>query len=184
MLHDDLRISGPSLSRRQLLARCGMGMGALTLAMMLESLGAPQAQGAMTYSPLAAKKAPLPAKAKHVIHIFAEGGPSHVDTWDPKPALAKYADQSLPGLNGVAYASPFKFEKKGKSGIEVSELFPMLGSVIDQSPLTILPHVPDPRAFLDEDMVFRRYACPGCHTLLTTEIARASEPVLGEVRFL
>jgi len=126
------RLSDLTATRREWLQKTGMGMGALTLATMLESLGAPQVMGAMTTSPLAPKKAPLPAKAKHVIHIFAEGGPSHVDTWDPKPALAKYAGESLPGLNGVAYASPFKFEKKGKSGIEVSELFPMLGQVIDQ----------------------------------------------------
>ncbi len=67
-----------------------------------------------------------------MIHIFAGGGPSHVDTWDPKPSLAKYADQKLPGLNGLAFPSPFKFEKKGKSGIEVSEVFPKLGECVDE----------------------------------------------------
>src|SRR6185437_1223792 len=51
--------------------------------------------------------------------------------WDPKPTLAKFADQTLPGLNGLAFPSPFKFNKKGKSGIEVSEVFPMLGDCID-----------------------------------------------------
>jgi hypothetical protein len=54
-----------------------------------------------------------------------------VDTWDPKPALAKYADQPLPGLNGLAMPSPFKFEKKGKSGLEMSEVFPKLGAHAD-----------------------------------------------------
>ncbi|SOD72142.1 N-methylhydantoinase B [Jatrophihabitans sp. GAS493] len=58
------------------------------------------------------------------------------------------------------------------------------GLQICQTGVDVLPGVSDPRVFLDEDMVFRRYYCPGCHTLLTTEIARASEPVLGEVRFL
>jgi uncharacterized protein DUF1501 len=66
-----------------------------------------------------------------VIHIFAEGGPSHVDTWDPKPELTKYDGQTLPGMSGVAYGSPFKFKKSGKSGVEVSEVFPKLGECID-----------------------------------------------------
>src|SRR5207245_1125340 len=83
-------------------------------------------------NPLGAKAAHFAAKAKHVIHIFAGGGPSHVDTWDPKPALAKYADQILPGLSGLAYPSAFKFEKKGQSGVEVSEIFPHLGQCIDE----------------------------------------------------
>src|SRR6185369_6633357 len=73
----------------------------------------------------------FPGKAKHVIHIFAQGAPSHVDTWDPKPTLGKYADQALPGLNGVAMPSPFKFTKYGKSGIEVSEVFSALGQHVD-----------------------------------------------------
>jgi hypothetical protein len=82
-------------------------------------------------SPLAPKQPHFKVKAKHVIHIFAGGGPSHVDTWDPKPSLTKYADQTLPGLNGLAYASPFQFKKMGKSGVEVSEIFPQLGTCID-----------------------------------------------------
>src|SRR5213078_37721 len=73
----------------------------------------------------------FPAKAKHVVHIFAQGAPSHVDTWDPKPALTQYDGKSIPGHEGVAMASPFKFEKKGKSGIEVSEVFPKLGELVD-----------------------------------------------------
>src|SRR6185503_739219 len=71
------------------------------------------------------------AKAKHVVHIFAQGAPSQVDTWDPKPALTKYDGQSIPNSEGVAMASPFKFAKKGKSGIEVSEVFPKLGELVD-----------------------------------------------------
>ena len=78
-----------------------------------------------------AKPTQFPAKAKHVIHIFAQGAPSQVDTWDPKPALAKYADKSLPDLNGVAMPSPFKFTKHGQSGIEVSEVFSALGDHVD-----------------------------------------------------
>ena len=63
----------------------------------------------------------FPARAKRVIHIFAQGAPSHVDTWDPKPELTRLDGQDLPGMNGVAMGSPFIFTPRGKSGIEVSE---------------------------------------------------------------
>jgi hypothetical protein len=118
-------------TRREFLERTGMGFGAMSLASILGlSLGG-NAQAAAAsgkaLSPLAPKQPHFPVKAKAVIHIFAEGGPSHVDTWDPKPELAKYADKTLPGLDGLAFPSPFKFNKMGKSGIEVSEVFPKLG---------------------------------------------------------
>jgi hypothetical protein len=92
--------------------------------------GAPTSAGKVL-SPLAPKASHFPAKANAVIHIFAEGGPSHVDTWDPKPELQKYNDKTIPGHDGLAYASPFKFNKMGKSGIEVSEVFPELGKCVD-----------------------------------------------------
>jgi hypothetical protein len=114
-------------SRRQFLARCGMGIGALGLA----SLVSEEVVGATAGTAAGIKPTHFPAKAKHVIHIFAQGAPSHIDTWDPKPVLAKYEEQSLPGLNGVAMPSPFKFSKKGKSGIEVSEVFDALGMHVD-----------------------------------------------------
>ena len=88
-------------------------------------------RGPKTAESLAPKSPQFPVKAKAVIHIFAEGGPSHVDTWDPKPELAKFADKTLPGLDGLAFPSPFKFNKMGKSGIEVSEVFPKLGECVD-----------------------------------------------------
>jgi hypothetical protein len=114
-----------------------MGFAALGLAQLLGSehlLGAPVS----SLSPLAPKDPPLPAKAKRVIHIFANGGPSHVDTFDPKPALAKYAGKSLPTPNlkterktGAAFPSPFQFKKYGQCGIEVSEIFAHVGECID-----------------------------------------------------
>jgi hypothetical protein len=120
-----------------MLGRCGMGFAALGLAQLLGSeqlLGAPVS----SLSPLAPKDPPLPAKAKRVIHIFANGGPSHVDTFDPKPALAKYAGKALPTPNlkterktGAAFPSPFQFKKYGQSCIEVSEIFPHVGECID-----------------------------------------------------
>jgi hypothetical protein len=109
-------------------------MGALSLAMMLGQTASanPVAPSPVSIrSPLAPQQPQFKVKAKHIIHIFAGGGPSHVDTWDPKPSLTKYADQTLPGLNGLAYASPFQFKKMGKSGVEVSEIFPHLGTCID-----------------------------------------------------
>jgi len=72
----------------------------------------------------------FPAKAKRVVHIFAQGAPSQVDTWDPKPALTKASGQQVPG--GVAMGSPFSFSKHGKSGIEVSEVFPKLAEHVDE----------------------------------------------------
>jgi Protein of unknown function (DUF1501) len=130
-----------SFSRREMLHRCGTGFGALALADIMSQAGLltpASLQASETVNPLAPKLPPLPAKAKHVIHIFLNGGPSHVDTFDPKPALEKYVGKSLPMENlkterktGAAFPSPFKFQKYGESGIEVSELFPHLGEVID-----------------------------------------------------
>src|SRR5713101_4964820 len=121
------------LTRRQFLQRAGMGFGALGLATLLaeDCLGAAPVQDAEPLSALAPRSPHFPAKAKHVVHIFAQGAPSHVDTFDPKPMLAKYDGQELPGMGGVAMASPFKFARKGRSGIEVSEVFPKLGELVD-----------------------------------------------------
>ena len=122
-------------SRRDILARCGVGMGLLGLTQLL---GDSHALAATPINPLAPRSPQFPAKAKRVIHIFANGGPSQVDTFDPKPLLAKYAGKSLPAENlrterktGAALPSPFKFKKRGKSGIEVSELFEKTAAHID-----------------------------------------------------
>src|SRR5438094_4550051 len=109
-----------------------MGFGALILAALLgETLGVSTANAVEQAATLTPRAPQFPAKAKHVVHIFAQGAPSHVDTWDPKPALAQYDGQAIPGSEGVAMASPFKFLKKGKCGIEVSEVFPKLGELVD-----------------------------------------------------
>jgi hypothetical protein len=118
------RVSGTVASRREFLARCGMGFGALGLTSLLtDDILAAAGQG---------KQPQFAAKAKHVIHIFAQGAPSQVDTWDPKPELTKMDGKALPGMNGVALASPFKFSKHGQSGIEVSEVFPKLAEHVDE----------------------------------------------------
>src|SRR5437870_4751843 len=129
-----------TLTRREFLCRCGMGMGAVSLAGLFGNLGfLNSAQGAEGFTnPLVPKQPHFPAKAKRIIHIFANGGPSHVDTFDPKPALEKYAGKALPMENlpterktGAAFPSPFKFKKCGQSGIEVSEIFSQVAESID-----------------------------------------------------
>ena len=125
------RLEDLFITRRQFLQRAGMGLGMLGLtALLSEELARSSASGEEVAN-LLPRRAPLPAKAKHVIHIFAQGAPSHVDTWDPKPTLTQYDGKTIPGMEGVAMASPFKFEKKGRSGIEVSEVFPKLGELVD-----------------------------------------------------
>src|SRR6187431_1585899 len=128
-----IELRGCSLTRRELLRRSGMGFAMLGLAGVLKDGGRLVAAGrdvADGYkNPLAERLPHYPAKAKRVIHLFMNGGPSHVDTFDPKPALAKYNGKELPmhlateRKTGAAFQSPFAFEKRGKSGIEVSELF-------------------------------------------------------------
>ncbi len=127
------------LSRRELLRRSGMGLGSLGLAGLLagESTHA-QAAGQSFRSPMAPKTPHFPGRAKHVIQIFCNGGPSQVDTFDPKPSLQKYAGKTLPTTNlrterktGAALPSPFKFRKYGESGIEVSDIFQNVAQHVD-----------------------------------------------------
>lgn len=125
------RLEDLFVTRRQFLQRAGMSFGMLGLATLLGEELLRDTARADTLATLTPRNPQFPAKAKHVIHIFAQGAPSHVDTWDPKPALAQYDGKEIPGMNGVAMASPFKFSKKGNSGIEVSEVFPQLGEKVD-----------------------------------------------------
>jgi hypothetical protein len=122
------------LTRRKFLNRVGMGMGALGLATMLNPMDLFAGSDAEGFSgatnPLAPKTPPLPATAKAVIHIFAQGAPSHVDTWDPKPELNRMDGQTIGG-DGVAMGSPFKFTPMGKSGTPVSEVFSGIGAHVD-----------------------------------------------------
>ncbi|MBI3862481.1 MAG: DUF1501 domain-containing protein [Planctomycetia bacterium] len=130
------------LSRRELLARSGMGLAACGLAGVLADQGAlvSSAEAAGAYvNPMTPRASHFPGKAKHVIHFFLNGGPSHVDTFDPKPSLEKYAGKNLPNENlrterktGAAFPSPYKFKKYGQSGIEVSEIFPHVAESADE----------------------------------------------------
>ncbi|HLW68319.1 MAG TPA: DUF1501 domain-containing protein [Gemmataceae bacterium] len=124
-------------SRREFLTRSGMGMGALALASLLDGTARLSAATDGDH-PLSPRGPHFPAKAKRVIHLFMNGGPSHLDTFDPKPMLAKFAGKPLPRENlrterktGAAFPSPYKFQKYGQSGIEVSEIFPYTAQSID-----------------------------------------------------
>ena len=128
-----------SISRRESLHRMGTGLGVLGLAGILAQDGS-LALGSDNESnnPMASKVAHFAPRAKHIIHLFMNGGPSQVDTFDPKPALEKYNGQRPPNAElkterktGGLLMSPFKFWKYGESGIEVSDLFPHIGSCID-----------------------------------------------------
>jgi len=118
-------------SRRDMLRCVGGGFGAIGLASLLDDRDACAGS-----DPLAAKGAHIPARAKRVIFLFMNGGPSHVDTFDPKPELAKQHGKEPPKAGstrkgGKLMKSPFQFHKSGKSGIEVSELFPHVAARID-----------------------------------------------------
>jgi hypothetical protein len=127
-------VAGVSGSRRTFLARAGGGLGALALAELLV--------GAAETNPLAAKSSHFPAKAKSVIWLFMNGGPSHVDTWDYKPELVKRDGQELPNFDkntgfftgqvGPLMKSPFKFSQHGRCGKWVSEIFPHMAKHVDK----------------------------------------------------
>ncbi len=128
----------PPLTRREALCRIGGGFGMFTLAGLLGESVTQAAAGRSGRGPLAVKPTHFAAKARHVIFLFMNGGPSQVDTFDPKPMLAKFHGQEMPGGNpkterktGTLMKSPFSFKRYGKSGIEVSELFPQVGECID-----------------------------------------------------
>jgi hypothetical protein len=138
-------------SRRDFLFRSGGGISGLALAHLLAQdrllAGEAGTSGACQAKPLGsnpyAPKAPhFKPRATAVISLFMSGGVSHVDTFDPKPALTKYAGQPLDGKvdgdvivrqghPGPLMPSPFQFKRYGKSGIEVSELFPHVGGMVD-----------------------------------------------------
>jgi hypothetical protein len=122
------------VSRREMLRRSGTGLGMLGLAGLFADAGLLSAVG----NPLAPRATHFPARAKHVIHIYLNGGPSQVDTFDPKPLLKTYEGKKLPQGNlsterptGAALPSPFKFRKHGQSGIEISEIFEQTAAHVD-----------------------------------------------------
>lgn len=128
-----------TLSRRDLLAQTGCGFGALALAGLLQEESKADSLLDRAANPYAVRQPHFAPKAKRVIFLYMPGGPSHVDLLDPKPRLATDNGQPLPfekpklerTKTGNLLASPWKFNKHGEAGIEVSELLPGLASRID-----------------------------------------------------
>ncbi len=141
MSHHAPRLTDRFLTRREALCRGGMGFGALALGSILAetSAGVKNAQAQeVSLTPLAPRSPQFAPKAKRVVHLFMNGGPSHVDTFDPKPMLTKYHGKPLPSSRpterktGAAFRSPFSFQKYGESGLEVSEIFAKVGECADE----------------------------------------------------
>ena len=123
------------ITRRHFFQQAGFGIGAAALSTLAqrEALAQNVQRHVQHFAP----------KAKSVIFLFMAGGPSQLDMFDPKPLLNKYHDQPVPAelVKGERFAfikgtplclgSPFKFAKYGQSGIEVSEIFPKVGGLID-----------------------------------------------------
>jgi hypothetical protein len=129
-------------TRRELFRRAGAGFGMLGLAGLLGDEGLLAAASDSAINPLAPKIAHFPAKAKSVIWLFMNGGPSQVDTWDYKPELEKRDGQELAGFDkntgffvdqvGPVMKSPFKFAQHGQCGKWVSSLFPEMAKHVDK----------------------------------------------------
>lgn len=125
-----------SLTRRDVLCRSGLGLGSLALAGLLNNDNLLTAERSEK-SPLAPRQSHFAPKAKRVIHFFLNGGPSHVDTFDPKSELTRQNGKLLANTltterkTGAAFGSPFKFKRYGQSGIEVSEIFARTAEHID-----------------------------------------------------
>ena len=135
-----------AVSRREMLRRCGMGFGMVGLAGVLtdndvrnplRAAESSENAGRTDINPMAPRQPHFPGTAKRVVHLFMGGGPSQMDTYDPKPLLDKYHGKALPNSflterkTGAAMRSPFKFQNYGESGIPVSELFEKTAAHVD-----------------------------------------------------
>ena len=135
-------------SRREALKQMGAGFGGLAMSALL-------ADEAVAKGPLAVREPHFAPRAKRVIMLFMFGGPSHIDTFDPKPILnrdsgkplpfAKPRIISFPRRGGDLIGSPFEFKRHGESGAEVSELFPHVAGVADELAIVRSMHCTNPR---------------------------------------
>lgn len=150
-----------AVSRRGLIANAAQSVGLLGLAGVLHN------EATASPGPLAAKVPHFPPRAKRVIHFWMNGGPSQVDTFDPKPALEKFAGQRPESVNlsterkttGLM-PSPFKFSRHGQSGIEISELFPHLARHADDLCVIRSMHTNTPVHEASNWMMFSGYPQP------------------------
>lgn len=134
------------VGRREMLERCGMGMGAVALTGLLGDSALAGASPATTASqalvplnPMRPGAAHFPSRVRHVIHLFMNGGPSHVDTFDPKPELQRRGGQTISDGNlkterptGALFPSPYRFRRYGECGLEVSEIFSHVAQHADE----------------------------------------------------
>src|SRR6516162_4960970 len=128
----------PLFSRREMLRHAGLGFGSWALLDLLTRDGLLAAE-----NPLAARASHKPARAKHVIFLFMQGGPSHIDTFDPKPLLNKMHGQPLPAsviagrqlqftkTDATILRCPQTFRKCGQSGLEIADTYPHLQRCAD-----------------------------------------------------
>src|SRR5690242_7948466 len=133
-------IHGPFMSRREMLERTASGFGAVALAALFGDAAAAETNdAARSKDPLLPRPTHFKPKAKNVIFLFMDGGPSQVDTFDPKPRLAKEHGQPIKmkvpptQFNNVGNVlqSPWEFKPRGTSGIPVSDLFPHVAECVD-----------------------------------------------------
>src|SRR5579885_772626 len=131
------------LSRRDFLCRSGSGLGAIALAAMLHDDGLLPKAAAAVVDPLRPKPPHFPPTAKSVIWLFMEGGPSHIDLFDPKPELERLAGQPLPPSfgrpitamgtsNNTLMPSKRAWKQHGQSGISVSDWYPEIAKHVDE----------------------------------------------------
>jgi hypothetical protein len=136
------RFRGAALSRREMLWQCANGIGGLALAALMgeKSLaGMASAQTIGAANPMSPRAPHFPARARNVIFLHMDGGPSQVDTFDPKPRLQKESGQAFKmkaeptqfNDNGKTMGSPWAFQQYGQSGIPISDLFPHLSQCAD-----------------------------------------------------
>ena len=138
----------PRFGRREALRRMGAGFGSLALSALL-------AEEAAAAGPLAVRPPHFAPRAKRVIMLFMFGGPSHIDTFDPKPILKRDSGKPLPFAKpriisfprraGNLIGSPFEFRRHGQSGAEVSELFPHVAGIVDELAIVRSMHCSNPR---------------------------------------
>lgn len=131
----------PPLTRRQMLRQCANGFGAVALAALLTESGqGGESVASRTTDPLAPRAPHFKGRAKNIIFLFMDGGPSQVDTFDPKPRLAREHGQPIKMKTpptqfnnvGKVLQSPWKFRPHGQSGIPVSDLFPHVATCMDE----------------------------------------------------
>ena len=130
--------AGLPLTRRELLGLSSLGFGQIALSHLLAQTS--EAASVPIYNDLRARKGHFPGRAKAVIQLVQNGGPSQMDLFDPKPMLAKYAGQPhpdgveihQPGNTNTLLPTPFEFKKYGESGMDISEVLPHQAEIVDK----------------------------------------------------